>query len=289
VHKRRIHILHHAPALPGDRPPLLFVHGGYVDARCWQAHFLPFFASRGFDCYAPDLSGHGHSDGRQYLDALSLDDYLADVTQVVDGLGRKPVVIGHSMGAVLAERLLEQSLAEAGVLMSPVPPNGTLESAINLFLRYPRFLGEVANMTRGVFDAGGLRVLREVYFTPQTRPETLLRLAQLVQPESQRAVCDMALLGWRWPPRVPAVPVLVIGGELDAVFPPHMVQRVARRWNGELTIVPAAGHAMILDQHWQACAAGILSWLERLEARPAPERFLAPDLQPHARRVRLTS
>jgi pimeloyl-ACP methyl ester carboxylesterase len=84
------------------------VHGGYVDVRCWQAHFLPYFASRGFDCYALDLSGHGHSEAREPLDTLSLDDYLADVLQVIADLGRTPVVIGHSMGAYLAERVLDR-------------------------------------------------------------------------------------------------------------------------------------------------------------------------------------
>ncbi len=34
---------------PANRPPLLFLHGGYVDARSWDAHFLPFFASHGYD------------------------------------------------------------------------------------------------------------------------------------------------------------------------------------------------------------------------------------------------
>jgi pimeloyl-ACP methyl ester carboxylesterase len=276
--RRQVHTLHHAPVAPSNRPPLLFVHGGYVDARCWQAHFLPYFASRGFDCYALDLSGHGHSETRAPLDTLSLDDYLADVLQVIADLGRTPVVIGHSMGAFLAERVLEQSLASAGVLMSPVPPHGTLESAMNLHLRYPQFLREVSRMTRGAFDSDGLRVLKEVYFTPATRPEVVLRLAQLVQPESLRAICDMALLCWRWLPKVPDRPVLVVGGELDAVFPPHMVRRVARRWQAELQIIPDAGHAMILDQHWKACAACIVGWLERLEGpQPMPVTRLEPE------------
>ncbi len=91
---------------------------------------------------------------------LSVDDCLADVLQVIAALGGKPVLIGHSMAALLVERVMEKSLATAGVLMSPVPPNGTLESATHLLLRYPQFPGEVANMTRGVFSENGLRVLQ---------------------------------------------------------------------------------------------------------------------------------
>lgn len=266
--QRKIHVHHHGPRVPSAHPPLLFLHGGYVDSRCWSAHFLPWFASHGYDCYAPDLPGHGRSEGSEQLDRLGLDDYLAGVAQVIRGLDRQPVVIGHSMGAYLAERAVELSLAEAGVLMSPVPPLGTLESAANLFLSRPQFLTRVQDMTRGVFDPAGLRILRDVYFTPTTQSEVLLRLAQLVQPESTRAICDMALLGWRWLAPAPRRPMLVVGGELDAVFPPYMVRRVARRWDAELHIVAEAGHAMILDHHWKPCAAHLLDWLQRLEHHP---------------------
>ena len=262
-----LHTLHHAPRTVTGKAPLLFVHGGYVDARCWDTHFLPHFASHGHDCYALDLPGHGNSGQRAELDTLGLTDYFAALARAIEGFASKPILIGHSMGACLVERALEQSLARAGVLMSPVPPSGTLESATNLFLRYPQFLGEVTNLTKGVCSASGLQILKQVYFTPATKDEAPLRLARLVQPESLRAISDMALMCWRWRPKAPALPVLVVGGELDTVFPPHMVRRVAKRWRAELRIIPAAGHAMILDEQWRACAAAIEDWLHRLEER----------------------
>ncbi|HRI90292.1 MAG: alpha/beta fold hydrolase [Candidatus Accumulibacter sp.] len=270
----KLHTLHRAPSTPSQRPPLLFLHGGYVDARSWDVHFLPYFASHGYDCHALEFSGHGGSDGREYLDALSLDDYLADAQQVVAGFDQRPIVIGHSMGAFIAERLLEQSLAAAAVLLAPVPINGTLESATKLLLKYPKFLCEVVNVTRGRVSATALHMIKEVYFSPTTRPETLLRFAQLVQPESARAVCDLALLGcWRWSPKPPpALPVLVVGGELDTVFPPELIRPLARRWNAELQVVAETGHALILDEHWHDCAAPVLAWLKGLEQGAAATR-----------------
>lgn len=276
--QRRIHTIHRAASTPSERPPLLFVHGGYVDSRCWEPGFLPFFARSGYDGYALDLSGHGHSDGRDRLDSLSLDDYLDDVVQVIDSLPRPPIVVGHSMGAFLAERLLEQARAVAGVLISPVPPTGTLESALSLFLSYPQFVGDVFKMSKGVFDANSLRLIKEVYFSSGTAPETLLEFAQHTQPESIRAICDMALLCWRWPPSTPQLPVLVLGGELDRVFPPYMIQRVARRWNADMQLVPAAGHALIVDEHWQACARRILEWLNRFEKQSVERAHLGVEL-----------
>ena len=275
---RQLHTIQRAPHTASTRPALLFLHGGYVDARSWDAHFLAYFANAGYECHALDFSGHGRSEGREYLDALSLDDYLADARQVIQGLDRAAVVVGHSMGSFIAERLLEESLAEAGVLMSPVPTLGTLESASRLFMKYPRFLCEVLNVTGGRVSAGALRLIKDVYFSPTTRPETLLRFAGLVQPESARAICDLALLGcWRWLlEKPPALPVLVVGGELDMLFPPEMIRPVARRWSAELRIVPDTGHALILDEHWARCAAAVLEWLEAL-APCAASRPVAAD------------
>lgn len=274
--RRRLHTLHRPASGGSNRPPLLFLHGGYVDARSWDVHFLPYFASQGYDCHALDFSGHGRSAGREHLDALSLDDYLGDAQQVVEELGRQTVLIGHSMGAHIAERLLERSLAAAGVLMAPVPIDGTLESASRLLLNYPRFLCEVVNVTRGQVSSYALHLIKEVYFSPATRTETLLDFAQLVQPESARAICDLALLGcWRWSPKPPpAVPVLLVGGECDTVFPPSMIRPLARRWNADLQIVPASGHAMILDEAWRSAAEIVLAWLERAD-RHASSQSLA--------------
>ena len=262
----QLHSIHRPPDVASDRPPLLFLHGAYVDARSWDAHFLPYFAKHGHDCHALDFSGHGRSSGREHLDALSLDDYLADAERLIEGFDRPPVVIGHSMGSFIAERLLERSRAVAGVLLAPVPIGGTFESATRLLLQHPQFFAEVINVTRGRVSSDALRLIKEVYFSPATTPESLLRFLALIQAESTRAICDLALLAcWRWSPKPPpALPVLVVGGELDTVFPPTMIRPVAWRWNAELEIVPATGHALIVDEHWRDCAARILDWLAKL-------------------------
>lgn len=263
---RRLNVLHHPAGLPGHKPPLLFVHGAYIDAGCWSLHFLPYFAALGFDCYALDLSGHGHSEGRERLDSFGLEDYLADVLQVTAGLSDKPIMIGHSMGATLVERAMEQGLAAAGILLAPVPMTGTQGSALNLALRYPRFFTEIDNVTHGRFSENSLTLMRDVYFSPSTPAEEILQFMHLVQPESQRAVSDMLLLGWRFHRNRAALPVLVVGGQNDVVFPPSIVGFTAQRWQAELVIVPDSGHMLMFDRQWAAVAEQIASWLDAVLA-----------------------
>lgn len=262
---RRLHILHRPAARAARYPPLLFVHGGYVTAACWSEHFLPYFSERGFDCHAVDLSGHGGSEGRERLHSFGLDDYVGDTAQAVGEMGATPILIGHSMGTVIIERYLERASAPAAVLMAPVPATGTLAASMKLALTEPAFFSETTRASRGEYSQQTLRTMREVYYSPDTRPEELLRFQGYFQAESQRAIGELALLALRIPRRRPRLPVLAIGGELDAVFAPALLKYAAARWQGEVAVVPRAGHTLMLDAHWEAAARLVCAWLERLD------------------------
>ena len=106
----------------GGRPaPLVFVHGAWHGAWCWDEHLMGWFAERGYDCHAVSLRGHGSSDNDRSLRATRLDHYVADLASVVDGLDAAPVLVGHSMGGLVVQRYLEGRDLPGAVLMAPVP------------------------------------------------------------------------------------------------------------------------------------------------------------------------
>jgi pimeloyl-ACP methyl ester carboxylesterase len=156
---------------------LLFVHGAYATARCWDEYFLPYFNHRGFDCHALDLSGHGDSEGRERLDRFGIDDYVEDLTQVAQELPAPAIVIGHSMGTVVVERFLEQSAACAAILMAPVPPGGILGASMKIALTQPAFFSEQLHPAGGEQSA---RTMRGVYYSRETEIDDLMRFAGLV-------------------------------------------------------------------------------------------------------------
>src|SRR5204863_8607068 len=112
--------------------PLLFVHGGYCDAWCWEPYFLPWFADLGYAAHALSLRGHGSSGGRESLFVAGLDDYAVDVELVAARFAVAPVLIGHSMGAAVIERLLATRPLRAAALIAPVPPAGLMTIATRL-------------------------------------------------------------------------------------------------------------------------------------------------------------
>ncbi|AEV26647.1 MULTISPECIES: alpha/beta fold hydrolase [Azospira] len=259
---RQIHTLHRPAAKPNGQPPCLFVHGGYMDSRCWDVNFLPRFNAAGYDCVALDLSGHGQSEGRERLDRFGLDDYADDVLQVMAKLPRPPILIGHSMGCAVIERVLECQGAPAAVLLAPVPTSGTQGSIMSLALKHPDFFAKIPAISQGEMDEASLLLMRDIYFSPDMPPEGLLQFAHLIQPESAEAAADMAGLGYRSYRSRPELPVLVMGGQFDAVFPPSSIGFTALRWNGDFKIIPHCGHMLMLDHPWPKAAAEILQWLE---------------------------
>lgn len=260
---RHIHTLFR-PAIGRKRSSrLLFVHGGYATAACWDAYFMPWFSDRGFDCHALDLAGHGGSAGRERLDSFGLDDYTDDLAQVVGRLHEPTILIGHSLGTVVVERFLERQPTQAAVLMAPVPPSGILGATMKIAFSDPAFFTEQARATRGRYTAQTLQTIRDVYYSAETGSEDLIRFGRLFQSESRRAILELTLLAMRLPRHRPRLPVLVLGGQADAVFPPQGLRFTAMAWQAEVAVIPRAGHTLMLDAHWQAAAEAIVEWLER--------------------------
>ncbi len=256
---------------PGDprqarKTPLLFVHGAYTAAWCWDEHFLDWFAARGYCAHAPSLSGHGGSPGRDHLDSFSIDDYVDDVAGVVASLPAPPVLIGHSMGGFVVQKYLERGDASetlpGAVLMCSVPPQGLMASAFGLMFRKLGLFRELnALMGRSRVAA---ETLRDALFAQPTDADDLRRYLRRAQPESQRALWDMALFNLPRPSRIRKIPLLVLGAEYDHLIPASLAEMTAKTYGVAAEIFPGMGHGLMLERDWETVAARLLAWLDDL-------------------------
>ncbi len=258
-----LELISHLPARRSQPAPLLFVHGAFVAAWCWDDYFLPYFARRGFAAHALSLRGHGGSAGREALDSTSIDDYEADVQRVARHLDAPFVVIGHSMGGMVVQRCLHKLNAVAAILMASVPPEGLVGSSMMLAARDPHLFGEINGIQHARPGPGTLDGVRRAIFSNHLTDEEVGKHLARMQPESQRAVFDLS-----WPQqffigRPAGVPVMVMGGETDAFFSRAMIEATARVYGVTAELVPGMAHAMMLEQNWQQVADRIIAWLGR--------------------------
>lgn len=256
-----IELLSRQPVQSPEGPPLLFVHGAYSGAWCWDEHLLPWFAARGYAAHALSLPGHGGSTGRERLDQLALADYVAAVREVVDTLPQAPILVGHSMGGMVVQKYLEQNTAPGAVLLSAVPPHGLAPSAVGLFMGRPQLLMTLNRIMQGA--APDPEHVRAALFHQPIDAATLARFIARSQPESLRALWDMT---WFDLPRrldhIRLTPLLVLGTEHDTLIPPAEVRATARAYATTAHILPGLGHAAMLEAGWRKLAARIDDWLQ---------------------------
>ena len=242
--------------------PLLFVHGAWHAAWCWDEHFLDYFADKGYRAMAVSLRGHGNSPAPKPLRACSLADYVADVESVAKSLPTSPVVIGHSMGGFVVQKYLESRDAPAGVLIASAPQRGSLGFTMRLTRRHPWLITKGLITGNALLAVGTPDLARESFFSARTPESDVVRYAARLNSESQRVVLDTMLFLPR-PKRV-TTPLLVLGAEFDRSILPKEVHATARAYRTEAEIFPEMGHDMMLEPGWDAVAQRIHTWLETL-------------------------
>ncbi len=244
--------------------PLLFVHGAWHGAWCWDAHFLDFFAARGFTVHAISLRGHGHSHGRSKLRWTRIADYVEDVAEAALQLPSSPIIIGHSLGGLVVQKYLETHSAPAAVLLAPVPTAGALATTLRLARRHPLIFAMV-NLKLSLYPLVATPALaREVFFSASMAESEVENYWKQLQDESFLGFLDMLILNLPRPKKV-KTPMLVLGAENDTVFHPDEIKATARAYNTEAEIFEGMAHDMMLEPAWQLVAERIIAWLKQWE------------------------
>lgn len=245
----RVHL-----ALDAPGAALLFVHGGYHGAWCWQ-RFMPWFAARGHACAAVDLRGHGGLPQGPDFIRQGVADLAEDVVEAARMIGRPVVTVGHSLGALVAMTAAREARPVGQILLAPSPP-GQLEN-LKPLPTYPE--------DRPVAPPG-----------PETARDKFLAghdgeidsFMERLCPESPRAMND------RYGLRIHVDPGWVGGGtlclsagrDLGHLHPPGQDEAAARFFGGRHVTRPLSAHDMMLDDHWEETAGILLDWLQ--ESRP---------------------
>ena len=252
---------------PGKRRPfpLLFIHGMFHGAWCWEENFFPFFTNQGFVCYALSLRGHGKSEGKEKVWRTSINDYLEDihfvVTQIMNETGCSPVLIGHSMGGSLVQLYLSKHNATGCALLASGPPWGWLPLTINVIRRNPlNFLMINLRLSMYVFIKTP-KQFREVFFGVISE-EKLMAYHKLTCEDSYLAFIQ--LIAWKLPKisKIKA-PVLVLGGEMDRIFSVASTQGTARAYGTDPIIFEGIGHELMVEDRWKDVAECMLNWFNQ--------------------------
>lgn len=257
-----IDVVTHTPDRITHNTPILFVHGAWHGAWCWEEHFLPYFAGRGYIVHALSLRGHGNSERPSWLFTTRIADYVSDVKQVAAQLPTPPVLVGHSMGGLVVQKYLEENNASAAVLLASVPVGGALRTALRIARRHPLAFIK-ANLLLSLYPIiGSPGLTREAFFSSDIPADKLDGFFRRMQDESYFAFLDMLIDLPK--PRKVNTDVLVLGAEDDAIFFPDEIRATAEAYGTAAEIFPGMAHDMMLEEGWKKAADRVIAWLRQM-------------------------
>lgn len=259
------------------RQPVVFVHGLWLLDSSWH-RWADYFATAGYAAVTP-----GWPDDPETVDAARADpsvfagkgigDIAAYQASVIERLERKPAIVGHSFGGLLAQILAGRGYGVATVAIDPAPTRGVLPLPVNALKAAAPVLLNPANRHRAValsyeqFRFGfanavpddEARDLYERFHVPGSGIPVFQAALANLDPRSE------ARADARNPERGP---MLIVSGEQDHQVPWAIAAATYRRQSKnpgvtEIVEIPGRGHSLTIDAGWEAVAEVTLDFIGR--------------------------
>lgn len=247
---------------------VVLIHGAFCASWAMEP-YAQLFALHGYKVLTPTLRHHDVPPGvkpPRELGVTSTLDYADDIEAIVRDLKEPPVLVGHSMGGLVAQMVAARVPVKALALLAPSAPWGTL----------PTSAWEIMS-AQGLYLAGQFwnKPLRPESWIAETHALDLMPPAER-EATFARFVCESGLatfeiLHWGMDARRATFvdarkiecPVLCVAGEYDRVNPARTVSSIARRYRerGEFLEVPGASHWLIGEPGWQKTAHYVREWV----------------------------
>jgi non-heme chloroperoxidase len=266
-----------AQANESGRVPVVFIHGLWLLPSSWD-RWAAVFAEAGYAPVSPgwpddpDTVEEANADPGVFANK-TIGQVADHCSQVINGLARKPAVIGHSFGGLIAEIIAGRGQSAVTVVIDGAPFRGVLSLPISSLKAAFPVLGNPANRHRAVpltFDQfrfafanavpdDEARQLYDTFAVPASGAPLFEAAAENVNPWTE------AKVDTRNPDRGP---LLIITGEKDNTVPQAISEAAFTRQLRnpgvtEITGIPDRGHSLTIDSGWREVADTALAFITR--------------------------
>lgn len=255
--------------------PVVFVHGLWLHASSWGP-WADKFSKAGYEPVAPGWPGEPSTVEGARSDPASvaghgINDVVEHFAKVINGLSEPPVVIGHSFGGLIAQKLLGQDRASAAVAIDPAPIKGVLATppsalkVASIALKSPGNRDLAVALTAEQFRYG--------FGNAVGRQESDDLFKQWAVPSPGKPLFEAAFANFS--PNSPAKvntrnktrgPLLVTAGGQDHTVPPAVSTSTRKQYHRSPAITDFVefndrGHSLTIDHGWEEIADYALDWL----------------------------
>jgi pimeloyl-ACP methyl ester carboxylesterase len=257
--------------------PVVLIHGLWLLPSSW-ANWVDFFKQAGYAPLTPDWPGDPETieEARAHPEVFArktLGQTADHTTEVIKALDKKPVIMGHSTGALLAQMLAGRGLAAATVAIDPgvfrgvLPLPGSVLKGVGPFLLNPLTRYRAITLTFDQFKYGWANALDddESKHLYDTYHVACSGVALVQMGNANLNPWTEAKADTKNPDRGP---LLILDGEKDHTVPwaiANAAYKRQKRNSGttEIKQMPNRGHALTIDHGWQEVAQASLDFVQR--------------------------
>lgn len=262
--------------MPGGPQPVLFIHGLWLHSTAWDP-WIEAFRNAGYAPSAPGWPGEQATveDTRANPDSVAgfgveeIVDHYAAIIAVLDA---PPILIGHSLGGLIVEKLLGEGLAAAAVAIEPAPVKGVLPLSISALrtgfpvLKNPANRDRALTLTHEQFRYGFGNAITELeceaLFDRWTIPSPGKPLFQTATANLHPHAATEVDTG-----NSARGPLLLIMGGQDHTVPETVVKSTLKQYRHSTAVTDLRefadrGHSLTVDSGWPEVADAILTWLK---------------------------
>ncbi len=262
--------------MPPDKSaklPIVFVHGLWLHAESWN-NWLEFFRGQGYEAVAANWPGDAATTEATRRNPAAVAGFgVTEIAEHIAGqlksLARKPILIGHSFGGLLAQNLLGRDLGAGAIAIDSAPIKGVPELPLSALkssfpvLANPFNLRRAVSLTEPQFRFGFTNAVSE--------PEAHELYTKYAMPGPGRPLFQAATATFN-PNSATKVnvanatrgPLLLISGDQDNTVPPVLVKSTLRAYAKSAAVTEikefaGRGHSLTIDSGWRELAEDCLA------------------------------
>jgi pimeloyl-ACP methyl ester carboxylesterase len=260
-----------------QRPVIVFVHGLFQNSHSWH-NWKAYFESRGYQVHAPSYPYHqGPPDSLNHridprLTSLDFQQVLDYMSAYVDSLPQKPILVGHSIGGLVMQKLVEAGKVSMGIALAPANPRGISVSDWKYLRSNFRMVNPLRR--RDKVCRPPLRWFRYTFFN--TISDSLARSEhrQFFVPESRIIAKSSTARGQEIDFTKLHVPMLFISGEKDNDLPPSLIYKNFKAYTDPESIrqyyqFPGKSHYIASEPGWEDVASYVHEWIQNVQKSSA--------------------
>jgi pimeloyl-ACP methyl ester carboxylesterase len=256
--------------------PVLFIHGLWIHASAWQP-WIEHFDAAGYDASAPGWPGDPDTveAARANPDALAnkgIDDVAGHYAAIIRELPAPPIVIGHSFGGMIAEKLLGDDLAAAAIGIDAAQIKGVLPLPLSALRSTLPVFKNPANNHRAVSLTA--EQFRYAFGNAVSEEESDALFERWAIPAPGKPLFEAAAANFN--PHSPAKvdtanesrgPLLLMAGGKDHTVPEAVVRATLKQYRHSHAVTdivdfPDKAHSLTIDAGWREVAETALTWLK---------------------------